>query len=61
MTIDRQHSRLVFSCDSCDATFEGSPDDDFVHAWAAAKAEGWKARKIGKEWVHACPDCELDR
>lgn len=59
MTIDRQHNTLIFSCDRCEETFE--PDtNDFVDAWAEARGKGWKARKVGNAWVHACPDCEVD-
>lgn len=55
--IDRQHGRIVFVCDSCDATFEGSNGDDFNDAWSAAKRDGWTTRKFGDEWLHGCPDC----
>jgi hypothetical protein len=57
--LDRQKGHLVFECDSCDAVFE-SDTGDFVDAWNAAKGEGWKAKKIRNEWVHACPGCEVD-
>ena len=57
--LDRQKGRVVFECDSCEATTE-SDTGDFNEAWAAAKRDGWKARKIGADWVHACPDCNLD-
>jgi hypothetical protein len=58
--LDRQKGRLVFECDSCDAALE-SKTGDFTEAWAEAKRDGWKSRKIGDVWVHACPDCEVDR
>jgi hypothetical protein len=56
--IDRQGGRLIFECDTCDATFEGAKGDEFADAWNAAKSEGWKATKIGKDWVHFCEKCE---
>lgn len=59
--IDRQHGHLIFICDSCEAQFAGEQGQEFDQVWSAAKAEGWKAQKIGAEWIHACPDCELDR
>jgi rubredoxin len=59
--IDRQGGRLIFECDTCDSTFEGEKGDEFATTWNAAKSEGWKAMKIGRDWVHACPDCELDQ
>jgi hypothetical protein len=55
--IDRQHGRLVFECDTCDATFEGEKDEDFTDAWGRAKGEGWTATKLGKDWMHGCPEC----
>jgi hypothetical protein len=58
MTIDRQHGKLILSCDSCDAAYEGN-SAEWNEVWPEAKAEGWKAKKIGKDWVHACPDCEV--
>lgn len=58
--LDRQHGKINFECDSC-AHIYTSEVSDFDEAWAVAKRDGWKAQKIGKEWVHACPDCELDR
>lgn len=55
MTIDRQYNKhLIFECDACDNTFE-SDTDDFDEAWALAKREGWRARKIASEWCHFCP------
>lgn len=56
--IDRHHGRLVLTCDSCDEEFDGDWDaDEFSEMWAAAKAEGWKAKKIGGDLVHGCPVC----
>lgn len=57
--MDRQHGRLVWECDTCgDATFEGEQGEEFNEAWRRAKADGWKAKKIGAAWVHSCPTCE---
>lgn len=52
--IDRQHGKVLIECDTCDEVFEGE-SGDFDAVWAAAKAAGWKTRKIGSEWVHGCP------
>lgn len=57
--IDRQHGHLVIECDCCDETYEGA-SADWEDVWPAAKENGWKARKIGGEWVHACPECRID-
>lgn len=59
MSSDKQHGRFVFTCDSCEEVrFKSEPGDDFNAAWEKAKTEGWRARKIGKDWAHFCPDCE---
>jgi hypothetical protein len=55
--IDRQFGKTIIGCDSCDETFIGESGEDFDTVWAAAKREGWSARKIAKEWLHGCPDC----
>lgn len=43
-------------CDTCEKEFPDEPMP-FDYAWAQAKNEGWKAEKVGKDWVHGCPDC----
>lgn len=55
--IDRQGGQIIFECDSCDTTLE-SGTEEWSDAWSRAKREGWRSRKIGSEWVHACPGCE---
>lgn len=55
--IDRQYGKIVIECDACDNTYEGA-SDEWKPVWAAAKAEGWKTRQIGSEWVHTCPKCK---
>ncbi len=57
MPIDRQYNKTVFECVSCDETFEGEPGEEFADAWASAKREGWRAKKIGEEWVRGCGKC----
>jgi rubredoxin len=54
--IDRQHGKIIFECDSCDETFDAETGD-FNDAWAAAKRDGWRSRKIASEWLHGCPKC----
>ena len=56
--IDRQGGQIVFECDSCDETLE-TGTEEFRDAWAHAQREGWRAKKIGTVWTHACPGCEL--
>ena len=61
MTLDRQHGRLIVSCDSCDETFDSyhrpQDSDAFDVFWGRCKSEGWRAFKVGGEWEHACPKC----
>ena len=54
--IDRQGGDIVFQCDSCDEVLETN-QADFNSAWNMAKRDGWRAKKIGTEWVHECPNC----
>ena len=54
--IDRQRDTIIFECDRCAEIFDAERDE-FNEAWTAAKHEGWTARKIGPDWVHACPRC----
>lgn len=60
MSTDTQHGRIIIACDTCDATFEGD-SKEWNEVWPKAKAEGWRARQVGNDWVHACPDpnCEV--
>lgn len=55
--IDRQCGKIVIECDACDAVFPGA-SDEWNEVWPAAKREGWRARKVGEEWVHTCPECK---
>ncbi len=55
--IDRQGTKILFECDSCDEVFESEEHEEFNPAWARAKRDGWRARKVGTEWVHECPNC----
>jgi hypothetical protein len=55
--IDRQGSKVLIECDSCDEVFSGDEDAEFKDVWAAAKRDGWRTRKVGNDWVHGCPKC----
>lgn len=55
--IDRQGAKILFECDACDNVFESEDHQEFTEAWTAAKRDGWRAKKIGSEWVHECPSC----
>lgn len=56
MTIHRESGVLTFECDTCDELFEWH-NQEFDSAWTDAKRQGWRAKKIGDEWVHTCPQC----
>lgn len=56
--IDRQYDQIVFECDCCEETWE-SDTLEFNPAWVEARRQGWKAKKIGSDWLHACPECKL--
>lgn len=55
--IDRQNGRLVIECDSCAETFSGTKGEEFKETWARAKADGWRSKPVGADWVHSCLDC----
>jgi len=57
--LDRQHGKIVFECDSCDAVLD-TETGDFDEALAIMKREEWKVQKIGQVWIDACPKCEID-
>ena len=57
--IDRQGDKIIWECDSCSETFEWPDRNGFQEGWSEARRLGWRARKIGNDWVHACPACEV--
>jgi len=54
--IERQKGDIYFQCDSCNEATEPLTSD-FATAWNIAKRDGWRARKVGTEWGHQCPNC----
>jgi hypothetical protein len=30
-------------------------DGDWSKSWQKAKNKGWETKKIGTDWLHACP------
>ena len=53
LLIGRQHGRIVIACDACGRTFEGD-SDEWIDVWPQARREGWRVRKIGKDWRQFC-------
>jgi predicted RNA-binding Zn-ribbon protein involved in translation (DUF1610 family) len=54
--LDRQHGMIIFECDVCGDVLD-TDTSDFGEAQRRLHVEDWKARKIGADWVHACPKC----
>lgn len=54
--LERQRGQISFVCDACGEVLE-TEERDFVDAKGMLDAEGWRARKIGTDWIHNCPDC----
>jgi hypothetical protein len=55
--IDRQGGQILVECDSCDEVLE-TGTNEWSEAMAEMRREGWKARKVADEWVHACSQCK---
>ncbi len=55
--IDRQHGDIIFECDSCGDTLE-SDTGNFESAINIIRREGWKASKVGSDWIHTCHKCQ---
>lgn len=54
--LDRQHGQIVFECEGCSETLE-TGEREFAEAKGVLDDEGWKARKVGADWCHYCPEC----
>jgi hypothetical protein len=55
----QDHGDIIFECDGCGEALD-TGQVDFDSAWNFAKREGWRAKKIGLEWEHECPECQLE-
>ena len=56
MSIEHDGADIVFVCDTCETRLE-TDTDVWADALAISKREGWKAEKVGKDWVHGCSRC----
>jgi len=54
--LDRQHGLIIFECDACGEVLE-TDERGFPDAKAALDRADWRARKLGVDWIHHCPDC----
>lgn len=54
--IDRQGGAVVFECDGCDEVLY-TAEAEFEDAMVAYRADGWRSKKIGADWLNLCPEC----
>jgi hypothetical protein len=38
----------------------GGEDEGWGALWSRARSEGWRSRKIGKDWVRGCEHCGVE-
>lgn len=55
--IDRQGRHILIECDSCDTVEKSEDGAEFDDFWSGLRREGWRAKRIAKEWLHGCPKC----
>jgi hypothetical protein len=55
MALDRETGTIVFRCDYCDTVID-TKTNDYGEAMNQFMAAGWRSRKVGAVWKHACPD-----
>jgi hypothetical protein len=48
-----QHGRIVVACDACGRLSE-CDSKSWAELWLQAKRDGWRVRKIGKDWCQFC-------
>ncbi len=56
--ITRQFGEIAFECDACDETLEPG-ESEWNDAMGAFRRDGWRSEKVGDEWTHLCPNCQL--
>lgn len=56
MTIERDGSHCLVTCDDCGDSAEMEGGDVFQQSWNDLKESGWIAYKTG-DWQHRCPAC----
>lgn len=54
--LDRQHRKLFFECDACGEVLD-TETDHFNEALRILRNAGWRAVKVGQDWVHTCFAC----
>lgn len=58
--LDKQYGKFVVECDSCGETLQ-TDTKDFDEAREAMRLASWKVRKIGRDWIHGCPECGVPK
>ena len=56
--IDRQHGEIIYECDACDETLD-TGESEWADAMSVFRANAWRAEKVGSDWTHLCPNCQL--
>jgi Fe2+ or Zn2+ uptake regulation protein len=56
---DYRNGKHWIECDQCNETECSEKGETWAELWGRMKSAGWKAEKVGAEFVHACPRCEL--
>ena len=57
MSVQRSTDRLTIICDDCQDYMEDEDEAGFYRFWEDLKADGWRAKKKGQDWLHYCPEC----
>lgn len=54
--IDKQYGEIIFECDACPETLV-TGEKEWADAMSEFRRAGWKAEKIGDEWLYTCSLC----
>lgn len=57
MTIHRDKGEITFECDGCDETLD-TAEEHWPHAQRKFRDDGWRAEKVGADWLHLCAGCQ---
>lgn len=54
--IQRSHNLIELECDSCGQA-ESDENISWEFFWHTFKTLGWRAKRVGADWIHSCPAC----
>ena len=60
MTYDHAKQHYIFACNVCDKEFCMPDTYAWIDSWKTAINEGWRSKKFKGEWIHLCPQCEVE-